>query len=515
MIGSLGTVPAVVANTGYGELVGSREGEVAVFRGVPYATAARFGSPRPPAPWRRRRATEFSRAFVQSADPDSAEDALYANVWTPDVAGRFPVLVYIHGGGWQVGAGSVPTFDGAHLAAAGGLVVVNFNYRLSGFGWGMHEALADPDTGRCANWGLQDQAAALAWVSANIDAFGGDPGNITLCGTSAGGATAWLLALRARELGIKRLISISAAHAVPPATALTPDDSRLVYETVAKELGTDVPGLRLVPHAAFHEAWLRAFSGDPDTRRVVSGREYRGPIRDGATMPEYAHLAPTPAVPILSIHNSTEGSFFTDPLSPSFPPAPPAPTDEAQLVHAVRAVLGKLSPEVPDGLAEECVREYREAAEEEALPADPRTLWTEVWGDALFRHRIVRLAERHERLGATPGYVMQFAHPVQPPHYGTPHDATSKFLFGTHGHPLNAAQFGDGPLERRISALFMEYVASFARGGVPRAAGAPVWPPFSVTRPSTLILGGPSVARVGTTPKQRQLRFWDDIIEGI
>lgn len=511
MIGSVDITPAVVTRTRYGDLVGVREGEVAVFRGVPYAAARRFGSPRPVAPWGRRQATEFAPAFVQSADPGSAEDALYANIWTPDLAERLPVLVYVHGGGWQVGAGSVPTFDGAHLASAGELVVVNFNYRLSGFGWGLHEELADPETGLCANWGLQDQAAALAWVAENIEAFGGNPDDITLCGTSAGGATAWLLALRAEELKIKRLISISAAHAVAPATALTPEDSRRVYEAIAGGLGTSVSGLRDVPAAAFHEAWLRTFAGQPDERLVASGREYRGPIRDGVTLPEYAHVAATPSVPILSIHNSTEGSFFTDPLSPSLPPAPPAPTDEAELVRAVRGVLKKLWAQVPEGASEECVKKYREAAEDEGLPTDPRTLWTEVWGDALFRSPILRLAERHEREGATPGYVMSFAHPVRAPHYGTPHDATSKFLFGTHGHPVNLAQFGDGPPERRVSGLFMEYVAAFCRGGVPRAAGAPVWPPFSVTRPSTLILGGPSVARVGAVPKLRQLEFWRDV----
>ena len=518
MIDTLESVPAVLTRTAYGDLEGRLESGIAVFRGVPYVEPPvgelRWRSPRPPRPWTGlRRAAVFSARFVQSADTGSAEDALYANVWSPDVGGRAPVLVYMHGGGWQVGAGSVPIFDGARLAAVGGLVVVNFNYRLSGFGWGMHEALADPDTGHCANWGLQDQVALLDWVRENIEAFGGDPRNITLCGTSAGGATAWLLALRARTHGIKRLITISAPHTGAPATALRPEDSRRVYESIAEEFGGGggVAGLREVPYRAFHDAWLRVFAGDPAAggRLVPSGREYRGPVLDGDTVTGYAHQAPVLEVPVMSICNATEGAFFTDPLSPSFPPAPPTPADEAELVRAVRGVLGKLVPDPAAGLAEQCVAAYRAAAEDEGLPADPRTLWTEVWGDALFRHPMLRLAERHEREGATPGYVMQFAHPTRPPHFGTPHDATSKFLFGTHGHPLNAAQFGDGPAERQVSRLFMEYVASFARGGVPRAAGAPAWPPFTPSGPSTLILGGPETARIGDVPKRAALRFWD------
>lgn len=506
---------SVSVPTAYGIVDGRREGGIAVFRGVPYAQppvgALRFRSPQPPEPWTgHRSAAGFSPPFVQSGAPESSEDALYANVWTPDTAGRFPVLVYIHGGGWQVGAGSVPTFDGALLAETGELVVVNFNYRLSGFGWGLHEELADPRTGLCANWGLQDQAALLDWVSANISAFGGDPENITLCGTSAGGATAWLLALRARDRNIRRLISISAAHGLPPATALTPQDSRSVYQAIAAQLGTDVRGLRSIPHPAFHQAWLDAFSGSPDTRGVASGREYRGPILDGDTVTELAYSAPTPNVPIMSIHTATEGSFFTDPLSPSFPPAPPAPTDSAELYAAVRAVLAKITPQPEADLAEACVWAYRDAAEDEGLPMDPRTLWTEVWGDALFRHQGVRLAEKHARTGRAPGYLMQFAHPVRAPHFGTPHDATSKFLFGSHAHPLNVAQFGDGPPERRVSRIFIELVASFAHTGEPKAPDAPPWPRFDPELPSTLILGGPQVARVAGTPKRRQLRFWDD-----
>nr|AQW35052.1 carboxylesterase [Streptomyces griseoruber] len=486
---------------------------LAVFRGVPYAEPPvgplRFASPRPPRPWREvRDATRFAPPFVQSGRPESAEDALYANVWTPDPAGRRPVMVYVHGGGWAVGAGSVPTFDGAKPAARGDIVVVNFNYRLGVFGWGLHEDLADPGTGRCANWGLQDQAALLRWVRENAAAFGGDPDAVTLCGTSAGAATARLLATHPETAGlIARLIAVSAPPVWAPACALTPDDARTVYETLAKSCGTTVPGLREVPADRLHRAWGDFFAPPPALRPVTSGREYRGPVLDGVTLP--AGLPPVPAVPVMSVHNHTEGSFFTDPLSPSFPPAPPAPTDDAGLRDAVHDVLLKCAAEVPDGLAERCVRAYREAAAADGTPADPRTLWTEIWGDALFRAPIVRQADRHAREGRTPQYVMEFAHPVRPPHHGTPHDATSKFLFGSHAHPLNVAQFGDGPLERRISDTFADLVTSFVRGGAPTAPGVPDWPVHAPQDPTTLVLGGPAEARLAHTPGRRRLRFWD------
>lgn len=509
-------VTSGVVRTTAGRVAGAREGEVTVFRGVPYAEPPvgelRFASPRPPVPWTGvRDATRFSAPFLQSGPAHSSEDALYANIWTPGTTGRRPVLVYIHGGGWQVGAGSVPTFDGARLAAAGGIVVVNFNYRLGVFGWGLHDAYTDPDTGLAANWGLQDQIALLRWVRENIAAFGGDPDDITLCGTSAGGATAWQLTLmpELRDT-VRRLVAISAAHAWQPAFSLTPDDSRTVYETIAHRLGTDPKGLREVPAAALHEEWMRFFSGDPDDRPVDSGREYRGPVLDGRLVTAFPHDLPTPGVPLMTVYNSTEGSFFTDPLSPSFPPAPPAPADDAGLRDAVRDVLRKTTPHVEERLVDACVAAYREAARADGLAADPRSLWTEVWGDGLFRHRIVRLAERHARTGSTPQYVMEFAHPTRPPHFGTPHDATSKFLFGTHALPLHAAQFGDGPLERRISRVFAELVSSFVKGSAPSCADVPDWPVFAPDRPTTLVLGGERVAAVAVTPKHRQLNFWDE-----
>ncbi|MGK5643345.1 carboxylesterase family protein, partial [Streptomyces sp. URMC 126] len=87
----------------------------------------------------------------QSYLPGSSEDSLYANVWTPGTQGSRPVLVYIHGGGWFLGAGHEPQYDGARPAAYGDMVVITFNYRLGAFGWGLHEDLTDPQTGSCAN----------------------------------------------------------------------------------------------------------------------------------------------------------------------------------------------------------------------------------------------------------------------------------------------------------------------------------------------------------------------------
>ncbi|MEU6942692.1 carboxylesterase family protein [Streptomyces rubiginosohelvolus] len=132
-----------------------------------------------------------------------------------------------------------------------------------------------------------------------------------------------------------------------------------------------------------------------------------------------------------------------------------------------------------------------------------------MWGDGLFRYQIVRLAERHAREGRSPQYLMEFAHPVRAPFSGTPHEATSKFLFGSHALPANEPAYGDGPLERQVSDTLIDLVASFARTGRPSAANAPVWPEFAPLRPTTMVVGGPDVARLSTTFKADQLRYWD------
>ncbi|MEO6085295.1 MAG: carboxylesterase family protein [Umezawaea sp.] len=503
--GESDAVERVVVRTSAGRVAGSRAGRVVVFRGVPYAAppvdALRLAPPLSPVPWHGvRDAVTFAPPSYQTVLPGSSEDGLYANVWTPDTRGSRPVLVYIHGGGWKLGAGSDPNYDGARLADRGDLVVVTFNYRLGPFGWGRHEDLTDDRTGSCGNWGLQDQVALLHWVRENAAAFGGDPGNITLAGTSAGGASTWQLGLLPETLGIiRRIVPISACHVWSPATSLTPADARTVYDTIAARLGTTVRGLREVPAATLQNAWDTVFAGDPTQRLVTSGREYRGPVLDRRWLPAFDYEQHPPRVPVLSIRTSTEGAFYTAPDSPQ-PDPRPVPSNDAELEVRIREFLEKGATRVTDEQVDGCVAAYHAAAD--GLPAD---IWTEVWGDGLFRYQIVRLAERHARHGRTPLYAMEFAHPVRPPFSGTPHEATSKFLFGTYGLAKNAAKFGDGLLERAVSDLFIDFVAAFADTGVPSAA----WPIFDPGRPSTMVLGGDAVARVARTPKARQLEFWD------
>jgi para-nitrobenzyl esterase len=236
------------AHTSYGSLRGVAENGVVMFRGIPYARPPvgdrRFGPPLPPDGWTGTRdATSFGPQAMQPAvaassglntAADHSEDCLTLNIWTPALDdARRPVMVYLHGGAFVTGAGSMPMYNGATVARRGDVVVVTINYRLGLFGYlrGIDvcgEAL--PSTG---NEGLLDQIAALAWVKQEVGAFGGDPANVTVFGTSAGSRSIGIMLAmpRARGLFQKGIMQSGAVLPTTPAAAAR------VTEAILTELG--------------------------------------------------------------------------------------------------------------------------------------------------------------------------------------------------------------------------------------------------------------------------------------
>jgi para-nitrobenzyl esterase len=193
----VGEDPAVV-QTESGLVRGTVAGDHRVFQGIPYAAAPvgprRWGSPQPPQPWDGvRDATVPAPPCAQAGDfigdaPSTAEDCLYLDVTTPRAVGGErgrPVMVWIHGGGFMWGSGGI--YGAQRLATQGDVVVVTFNYRLGVLGFLAHPALdGGPAEQLSGNLGIEDQQALLEWVQRNAAAFGGDPGNVTIFGESAG-----------------------------------------------------------------------------------------------------------------------------------------------------------------------------------------------------------------------------------------------------------------------------------------------------------------------------------------
>lgn len=186
-----------------GVLRGEADGDVAIFRGIPFAAAPigdlRWRAPQPVAPWRGvRDAIRFGHDCMQTPFPgDDArlrttpdEDCLFINVWKPsasDKGARLPVVVWFYGGAFVTGGSSPEIYDGSAFARQG-VIFVSFNYRLGRFGFFSHPALT-AEQGPVGNFAVSDQVAALAWVRDNITAFGGDPAKVTLIGESAGGTS--------------------------------------------------------------------------------------------------------------------------------------------------------------------------------------------------------------------------------------------------------------------------------------------------------------------------------------
>ncbi|MFF7063511.1 carboxylesterase family protein [Pseudomonas sp. NPDC008258] len=186
-----------------GPISGTREGDIVSFKGIPYAAppvgALRWRAPQPVEPWTQVRITaDFAADSMQTPyaqRPAASEDSLYLNVWAPaGGTGNKPVLVWIHGGGFVNGSPSRPYYSGAELASRD-VVVVSFNYRLGRFGFFAHPQLTREQE-QCealGSYAVMDQIAALQWVQRNIAVFGGDPGNVTVMGESAGGTSVHML----------------------------------------------------------------------------------------------------------------------------------------------------------------------------------------------------------------------------------------------------------------------------------------------------------------------------------
>ncbi len=329
--------PGVVSVDGgriSGRDVGGAE-PVRVYQGIPFAAPPtgelRWKAPRPVLAWDGVRACH---AFGPSCPQPSGErtrsfgnqdeDCLYLNVWGPvNVPAKpLPVMVWIHGGGFIAGSGSAPFYDGAKFARMG-VVLVTINYRLGPLGFLAHPALSkeSPD-GVSGNYGLMDQIAALRWVQRNIAAFGGDPGNVTIFGESAGAVSVgWLMSAPSARGLFHRAIAESGT-ARGPARSLREnlpgrDSMESVGQNLARELSIsegpdELARLRRVPA----DELIRI--ARPTIGRPGDGTRF-GPVVDGRLVPDQPSnllaAGRVHVVPMILGSNAHDGSVFA-PFAP-------------------------------------------------------------------------------------------------------------------------------------------------------------------------------------------------------
>ncbi len=469
-----------------GRVQGVRRNGVWSFSGIPYAAppegARRWRPPQPPEPWSGVKVCDrFGPIAPQSpglvelslgGEPDEhAEACLSLNIWTPAPdAARRPVMIWVHGGSFLSGSGSGGLYRGGLLAREGDVVVVTINYRLGLLGFLAHPALEEPGQtwlgGRewagFGNWGLADQIAALQWVHEHIASFGGDPGNVTLFGESAGG------------MSISALLGVPAARGLfhraivesgPPYTQ-SADESILRAEELAAHLGVDVSrgALGQVPA----EALVAAAA---DVGRVRDGRGQSGllmtPVIDGGLLssrPE-AEVASGSAADVALLIGTTrdETSFFTAGNDRY------AALDEPGLRDWVTLLI-------PDpGDAHEVIDRVREARRARGEAVTPRHLWTAISSEFLFRWPTIRLANAHasaSRAGVgTYCYLFTWESPVFGGYLGSCHALEIPFVFGTVHIPGVQPFSGGGDDAFRLSAAMRRAWVAFARSGSPGDPG--------------------------------------------
>jgi len=497
-----------VVSTTNGQLRGSADGGVHRFLGVPYAAPAsganRLRPPQPVQPWTDvRDATRYGAAPFQLAPPESAgtewdtglagEDCLNLNIWTPDPGGSgLPVMVWIQGGAFEIG--STAAYDGRNFARDG-VVCVVINWRVGADGF------LDLGDGQ-ANVGLLDQVAALEWVRGNIAAFGGDPGNVTVFGQSAGAMSIGVLLSMPRAEGLFRraiLQSGAAHHAIPTGTA------QRIGGFLAGKLGVPPTreALAAVPAQQFlaAQAELKAdLFADPDPARwgqeVLSSSMLWQPTVDGDVIPR------RPIERIAAGAGSTVDVMVG------------TNTEDWKLFLAITGVISKVSEQdlvesrsvdgfppigaygLPAGTA---YREYR-AHYPDSSPGD---VLAAVETDWWVRLPAIRLADaRATSATSARTFMYEFAWPA--PGLGAVHAVEVPFVFGTldkHSR-LFGPLLGADPPQELADAMHAAWV-SFA------ATGDPGWPDYDLERRATMLFNIDS--SLVYDPRAWERELWADV----
>jgi para-nitrobenzyl esterase len=508
-----GTAGAVPVKTDKGAVEGTTAASgVRAFKGIPYAAppvgALRWQAPQPAAAWTGvRKADAFGPRCPQVKVWDDivfrdemSEDCLVLNVWTPADAQKLPVMVWIHGGGFVAGSGSEPRQDGERLAGKG-VVVVSLNYRMGVFGFLSHPELTKESPRRASgNYGMQDQVAALQWVKANIAAFGGDPGSVTIFGESAGSfAVSALMASPAAKGLFHRVIGESGAF-------FTAGDQTLAPKPLAE---SEQAGLKLAERLAAKDlAALRAMSVDDLLKATTGEGGLRfGPNLDGIILTEPAYATFKGGrqndVPLLAGWNEDEirAAVTLNPVKPT----PQTFADEAKRRFGAQA--------------DAILRAYPARSDAEALESA-----ASLTSDLFIGYATWKWIEMQARHGKAPVYAYSFDRdiplpkdhkvngvPVSSKDIGARHAGEIEYVFGALDS-LPAVPWEDA--DRRLSELMMTYWTNFARKGDPNGPGLPPWPRYSPQDgPSVLHLDEASGARVDERrPRYQALDAYTDTL---
>jgi para-nitrobenzyl esterase len=391
-------------------------------------------------------------------------------------------MVWIHGGAFRSGSSASPLYDGSALARRGDVVVVSINYRLGALGFLSHPSLA-PDGEAFGSWGLLDCVEALRWVQANIASLGGDPGNVTIFGESAGAAAVSLLCVMPSATGLfhKAIVQSGAPLARDVASGSA------IAEQLAAEAGVpDVPSLRDVPVTELLAAQARI---EATTEQAFV------PVVDGVSMPlarPMKTLAQGSAagVPLLLGTNVDEWKLWAaaDPHSRDL--------DEDRLRSRIETRFGA-------DRAGDVIEAIRAARADRGERSQPTDIFYAAESERTFRVPGLRMALAQARHAPTFTYLFEWASPAMGGWLGACHGLEIAFVFGTQGQGELAAFTGAGDEADALAATMMDAWLAFAHTGDP-STGALPWPAYDGETRPTMVLGRDT--RVELAPRDEERR---------
>ena len=480
------------------------------FLGIPFAAPPtgprRFCAPQPAKSWSGvRTANAFGNSAIQGTSPMPGtaasgprdEDCLYLNVYTPAADNRKrPVFFWIHGGGFTLGSGSEPLYDGSRLATRGDIVVVTIHYRLGALGYLHLGGHGGDKWGATANAGQLDQIAALEWVRDNITTFGGDPANVTIAGESAGSmAAATLLAMPAASGLFKRAVLQSgAANQIGNVESGAKLAARLLEKLGIAE--SDAAKILDVPADAILKAQLAVSAAG-------TGLAF-APIVDGKTVPvnplEAVARGAARDIELVIGSNRDEAKLFNA-------VAPRDPIDEGKLIERVARLLPKRTA----SRASDLVSAYRKSRDTLSLPATNLDLLDAIQGDEMFRIPSVRLAEaQRAHQPHTFMYLFVYESPARRGSLGACHALELPFMFGTLDAPTQDKFAGTGAVVDQLSHHMMDAWLGFTQNGNPSHAGIGQWAGYDAKDRATMIFGRTSALE--RAPFDAERAAWEGVL---
>ncbi|MET0808183.1 MAG: carboxylesterase/lipase family protein [Pseudoxanthomonas sp.] len=485
----------VLASTRSGRVRGRIEQGIRVFKGLAYGAGTaprRFQPAMPEQPWRGTRdALVHGAAAPQSGDEGpGSEDCLFLNVFTPALrdAGKRPILVYIHGGGYNNGSGSSPLYDGVNLCRRGDVVVITVNHRLNAFGYLYLAELGGEDLQWSGNVGQLDLVQALRWVREHADEFGGDAGNVTVFGQSGGGAKiATLMAMPAAAGLFHRALTMSGQQVTAAGPRAATQRTRLLLD--ALQLRPDqFEQLRTLPVARILEA---ARSRDPS--RIEDTSLYLGPVLDDRSLHRHPFFPDAPpqsaGIPMIIGNTRDETRAFLG-------------NDPENFTLTWEQLPARLqAQQYTDLLPETVIAEYRRLY--------PAYTPSEVFFAATTAGRswrgAVEEAEARARQGApTWVYQLDWGSPLDGGKFGAFHTLDIPLVFDNIGQP--GSRTGPGADAQAVARQMSDALIAFARSGNPNHAGIPAWPAYDLEHRQTMVFD--AVSRLQDDPRGGERRLY-------